>query len=103
MIDIVREIQASSRGVGDATMVSGAAHVVRLERTFDAPVEDVWDALTNPDRITRWFLPISGDFRLGGSYQFEGNAGGTIVACDRPNRLRVTWVFGPPTDDPSIL
>ncbi|HYI23680.1 MAG TPA: SRPBCC family protein, partial [Candidatus Limnocylindrales bacterium] len=65
-----------------------------LRRTYDAPIDDVWDALTNPERIGRWFLPISGDYRLGGTYQFEGNAGGKIVACERPNRLRVTWVYG---------
>ncbi len=61
-------------------------------------IEDVWDALTTPERISRWFLPISGDFRLGGTYQFEGNAGGKIVACEKPNRLLVTWVYG--SDDP---
>ncbi len=103
MIDIAREIQAIHRGVGEATTPGGEAHVVRFERTYDAPVDDVWDAVTNPERITRWFLPISGDLRLGGSYQFEGNAGGTILACERPNRLQVTWVFGDPTADPSIL
>ena len=27
-------------------------------------------------------------------YQFEGNAGGKILACERPNRLLVTWVYG---------
>ena len=103
MIDIAREIQAIHRGVGEATTPGGEAHVVRFERTYDAAVDDVWDAVTNPERITRWFLPISGDLRLGGSYQFEGNAGGTILACERPNRLQVTWVFGDPTADPSIL
>ena len=51
----------------------------------------MWDALTNPERIGRWFLPISGDYRIGGRFQFEGNAGGEIVACERPNRLLVTW------------
>ena len=103
MIDIAREIQAIHRGVGEATTPGGEAHVVRFERTYDAAVDDVWDAVTNPERITRWFLPITGDLRLGGSYQFEGNAGGTIIACERPNRLQVTWVFGDPTADPSIL
>ena len=94
MIDIVREIDAIHRSTGTATMPAGAARWVRLERDYDAPIEDVWDALTNPDRIGRWFLPISGDYRLGGRYQFEGNAGGEIVECDRPNRLKVTWVYG---------
>ena len=34
-------------------------------RTYDAPIEDVWDAVTNPERISRWFLPVSGDLRAG--------------------------------------
>ena len=48
-------------------------------------------------------MPISGDLRLGGTYQLEGNAGGRILACDRPNRLQVTWAYGDPTAEPSIL
>ena len=92
MIDIVREIEAVQREVGDGRIPAGEGRTVALQRDYDAPIEDVWDALTNPERIGRWFLPISGDYRLGGRYQFEGNAGGEIVACERPNRLKVTWV-----------
>ena len=62
----------------------------------------MWDALTDPERIGRWFLPISGDYRIGGHYQFEGNAGGEIVACDRPSRLRVTWVYGEVHSDADV-
>ena len=94
MIDIAREIEAIQRGVGEGEIPAGVGRAVRLQRDFDAPIEDVWDALTNPDRIGRWFLPISGDYRLGGRYQFEGNAGGEILDCERPNRLKVSWVYG---------
>ena len=94
MIDIVREIEAVQREVGEGSIPAGAGHFVRLRREYDAPIEDVWDALTNPERIGRWFLPISGDYRLGGRFQFEGNAGGEIVACERPHRLKVTWAYG---------
>ena len=48
----------------------------------------LWDACTNAERIPRWFLPVSGDLRLGGRYQLEGNAGGTIERCDPPRSLR---------------
>ena len=101
MIDIVREIEAVQREVGSGRIAAGEGRVVRLRRTYPAAIDDVWDALTNPERIGRWFLPISGDFRLGGSYQFEGNAGGRIVACERPHRLAATWVYmdtGNPAD-----
>jgi uncharacterized protein YndB with AHSA1/START domain len=94
MIDIVHEIDQVHREVGEPATPAGAGHAVRLWRELDAPIDDVWDALTNPERIGRWFLPISGDYRVGGRYQFEGNAGGEIVACDRPHRLLVTWVYG---------
>ena len=93
MIDIVHEIDAVQRAVGNGRLAAGEARTIRLRRTYDAPIDDVWDALTNPERISRWFLPISGDYRVGGSYQLEGNAGGRIVACERPNRLLVTWGF----------
>ena len=80
MIDIVSEIDAVQREVGRGTRSRPArAASVLLRRTYDAPIDDVWDALTNPERIGRWFLPISGDYRVGGRYQFEGNAGGEIV------------------------
>ncbi len=101
MIDIVREIEATQREVGSGRIAAGEGRSVRLRRTYAAPIEDVWDALTDPERIGRWFLPISGDYRLGGRYQFEGNAGGEIVACERPHRLLVTWVYmdtGSPAD-----
>ena len=101
MIDIVREIEAVQREVGTGRLAAGEARIVRLRRTYDAPIQEVWDALTTPERITRWFLPISGEYRIGGHYQLEGNAGGEILSCEAPNRLRVTWVFGDPTAPPS--
>jgi len=94
MIDIVKEIEATQREVGPGAHAAGDGRSIRLRRTYKAPIDDVWDALTDPERIGRWFLPISGDYRLGGTYQFEGNAGGEIVACEKPHRLRVTWVYG---------
>jgi uncharacterized protein YndB with AHSA1/START domain len=94
MIDIVREIEATKREVGTGTIPAGDGRRIRMTRTYDAPIGDVWDALTNPRRIGRWFLPVTGDFRLGGRFQFEGNAGGEILACEQPNRLRVTWAAG---------
>jgi hypothetical protein len=55
----------------------------------------VWDALTDPDRMKRWFLPVSGDLQVGGKFQLEGNAGGEILRCEPPHLLKVT--FGRPT------
>ena len=105
MKDLITELQAASRAVGTGTLPAGAAKVVTIERTYPAEIEDVWDALTNPERIPRWFLPVTGDLRLGGTYQLEGNAGGEIRVCEPPRRLQVTWIFGEPSgpEDASIV
>jgi uncharacterized protein YndB with AHSA1/START domain len=70
------------------------SRVVVAVRTYDTAPLDLWDALTNRERIPRWFLPIEGDLKLGGRYQLKGNAGGTITRCDPPQALDVTWEFG---------
>ena len=106
MIDVIREIEAVRRTVGPGRLPAGEGHTVTLSRTYAARIDEVWDALTDPQRIGRWFLPISGDFRLGGRYQFEGNAGGEILECDKPNRLKVSWVYmdtGSPTDVSEVV
>lgn len=68
------------------------ARIVTARRSYrGAAVDDVWDALTNPDRLPRWFLPISGELVVGGRYQLEGNAGGEVRSCDPPREFQVTW------------
>ena len=98
MIDVVHEINAVSRRVGSRTLDAGEARTVTIVRTYDAAVDDVWDACTNPERIPRWFLPVSGELHLGGRYQLQGNAGGEIVRCEPPRVLGLTWACG---GDPS--
>ena len=94
MIDIAREIADSHRSVGRADTAAGEGHAVRIRRTLDAPIDDVWDACTSAERISRWFMPVTGDLRLGGRYQLQGNAGGEILRCEAPSLLRLTWVMG---------
>src|SRR6266545_2660359 len=64
MTDILNELDAVQRETGHRRLDTGEDRTVVLRRRYDAPIEDVWDAVTNPDRINRWFLPISGDLRL---------------------------------------
>lgn len=60
-------------------------------RLYETTLEDTWNAVTDPERIPRWFLPISGDLKVGGRYQFKGNAGGVIERCEPPNLVAITW------------
>jgi uncharacterized protein YndB with AHSA1/START domain len=94
MDDVSAEIDAAHRQVGHGTVETGDVRTVTTSRTYPAAIGDVWDACTNRERIPHWFLPISGDLRVGGHYQLEGNAGGTIEQCDPPASFSATWEFG---------
>jgi uncharacterized protein YndB with AHSA1/START domain len=93
-----------------------AARVVRIERTFDAPAEAVFDAWTSVEVIKRWFIPQDGwqepsaevDLRVGGKVRVvmrDSNgepvgAGGEYTLIERPHKLAFTWTFD---DDPTNL
>jgi uncharacterized protein YndB with AHSA1/START domain len=96
IIDIASQINAIDRKVERLPAADGVGERVGvvMRRGYDAPIGDVWDAMTQPDRIKRWLMPISGELRVGGSFQLEGHAGGEILTCEPPSLLRVT--FGGP-------
>jgi uncharacterized protein YndB with AHSA1/START domain len=89
--------------------------VLRIERTFDAPAQDVFDAWTREEVLLRWFhadpdwdTPSAEvDLRVGGSLRVvmrdpaagaEYGGGGEYTVIDPPHRLVFTWVWD---DDPS--
>jgi uncharacterized protein YndB with AHSA1/START domain len=66
--------------------------VVRMEDRFDADIENLWSALTDPGRLARWMGEVEGDLRLGGAFRarfvasgWEGT--GRVEACEPPRRL----------------
>src|SRR6516225_1137365 len=94
MIDVKHQISEVRREVGSRVLEAGEARVITISQAYEGSLDDVWDACTNPARIARWFLPVSGDLKLGGRYQLEGNAGGTIESCDPPKSFFATWEYG---------
>ena len=74
-----------------------------IERSFRAPVEHVWAAVTEPERLVRWIGTWSGD-PASGAVEFRMTAEGediqpepvTIHECDAPRRLVLSWPGGPP-------
>ena len=75
MTDVNSEIGATSRQVVSRATGEGETRTVILTRAYPTGLADMWDACTNPERILRWFLPVSGDLQAGGRFQLEGNAG----------------------------
>jgi uncharacterized protein YndB with AHSA1/START domain len=93
-INVLRYIGAVTREIQTREYEGRPARVLLANCVYDTTIDDVWDAITNPERIPRWFLPISGDLRLGGRYQLQGNASGQITVCDPPRTLDLTWEYG---------
>ncbi|NYH93186.1 SRPBCC family protein [Actinopolymorpha rutila] len=89
--DVTHHLGAVGRTVRSGERDGLPTRVVAVSQTYDGAVDDVWDALTNPERLPRWFLPVTGDLRVGGRYHLEGNATGEILACAPPSHLAATW------------
>ena len=95
-------------------MTEESGRVVRIERTFAASAEDVFDAWTSPEVMRRWFHPAPDwstpeaevDLRVGGKVRVvmrrpdgsDAAAHGEYTLIDRPHRLVMTWTF---EDEPS--
>jgi len=92
--DLTHYLDAMTRAVKTGNRDGALVRTVIAARSYSTGLDDLWDTITNAERIPRWFLPVSGDLRLGGHYQLEGNAGGQITRCEPPNIFAVTWEFG---------
>jgi uncharacterized protein YndB with AHSA1/START domain len=93
---------------------------ITLTRLFDAPRELVWEAMTRPEHVRRWWghlddrysVPVCEiDLRVGGAWRFVGRGpDGDIPAfygeykeIERPGRLVYTEIFEPFPDGPSLV
>jgi uncharacterized protein YndB with AHSA1/START domain len=84
---------AEFRKIENREYLGKAALVAVAVRTYDTTVEDLWEAITTPERLARWFTSVEGDLKVGGRYQLKGNASGTITRCEQPQALELTWEF----------
>jgi hypothetical protein len=104
-MNVNAQLDAVTRDIVTTEVDGVPSYVQTLTQTYPSSIDDVWDAVTSAERIPRWFLPVSGDLRLGGHYQLEGNAGGEIRACSPPDSgsagYTLTWGNG--MGDPAIV
>jgi uncharacterized protein YndB with AHSA1/START domain len=93
---------------------------IRMTRLFDAPRQLVFDAMTKPEHVRRWWGCISEghsvtqceiDLRVGGKWRFvhAGPEGeypafyGVYKEIDAPGRLVYTEIFEPYPDNGSLV
>lgn len=98
MKDVLAELAAVQRVLGTGRVPAGEAYTVELRRRYDAEIDDVWDAISNPERLHRWLQPVDGDLRIGGSFALESGEHGEILVCEPPRLLRVSWLYGSDAD-----
>jgi uncharacterized protein YndB with AHSA1/START domain len=94
MIEVSQQISDVQRQIGTRTLAAGEARTLTISQRYRTSIEDLWDACTSAERLPRWFVPVTGDLSLGGRFQVEGNASGTIESCDPPKSFAATWEFG---------
>lgn len=73
---------------------------VILSRQFGVEPRALWNAITSPEEISKWFAPVTGQLGLGGAYQIAGNASGIIKECNPLIHVALTWEFA---DDVSCV
>jgi uncharacterized protein YndB with AHSA1/START domain len=95
---------SGQRLLGTLRAVDGRG-AVRMEERYDADIDDLWSAITDPARLARWYGEAEGDLRLGGEFRLRVHASGwegvrRVEACEPPRRLLLT---GQEQDDPFAI
>ncbi|ADG74507.1 Activator of Hsp90 ATPase 1 family protein [Cellulomonas flavigena DSM 20109] len=91
-------------GAGPDGTVTVAPDGARVEfrRRYATTPDDLWSAMTEPERARRWLGALHGDLRVGGTYELrmgedvpdaDDVAHGEVLACDPPHALELTWSF----------
>ncbi len=88
------ETGSGRRVLGSLGSAAGAG-VVRIEDRYDTDIEDLWKAITEPDRLLRWYGEVQGDLRPGGEFRTylaaaDIESTGRVEVCEPPRRLRLT-------------
>jgi uncharacterized protein YndB with AHSA1/START domain len=95
--------------------VTGDDEPIRVERLLPAPIEDVFDAMTNPERMSEWFSPVGhaeveADAVVGGHLRVVMVDGelrlehqGEFLEVERPTRLVFTWRSRFTGDRPTVV
>jgi uncharacterized protein YndB with AHSA1/START domain len=76
--------------LGSLRSVEGEG-VVRMEDRLDTGIDDLWGALTEPDRLAHWYGEVEGELSQGGEFRvriaLSGERRGQVEACEPPQRL----------------
>lgn len=92
-MDVAHEVAAVRRSVERVERRGRPAWALIAESQFAAPPSRVWQAVTDQQELSTWFLPVRGELGLGKRFELQGNAAGTVLACEAPQALLTTWEY----------
>lgn len=86
-------VTGGSRTLGSLRSSDGSG-IVQIKDRYETDAVDLWSALTEPDRLARWYGDVEGDLRPGGEFRvfLEGpglHGAGRVEVCEPPRRLLV--------------
>lgn len=110
---------AAPGNVDGTTLELPTDREILIRRSFDAPARIVFEAMTRPEHVRRWWAPRTRgemvtcevDLRVGGAWRYvmrstrgmEIGFSGKILELDPPRRIVQTEIFDPFPDAVSVV
>lgn len=95
----------NTRVLGTLRPLRDGKGVVRMEDVYDADLDELWSAVTDPERLARWLVEVTGDLRVGGAIEARFTSSwtgpGRIDVCESPTHLLVT--MSPNASDETVI
>lgn len=72
-----------------------------VERSYNAPIEKVWKAISDKDQMQQWYFKFE-DFKAEKGFKFQFTGGDKhvqylheceVLECDPPNKLSYSWTY----------
>lgn len=108
----------AGKGSGKLKVTTRGDKEIVMTRVFDAPRHLVWEAMSKPEYVRRWWCCMDGytmpvcdmDFRVGGRWRYlmiatadgsEVGFSGEYLEIDAPKKIVQTEIFDPFPDSPA--
>ena len=82
-----------------------------VERSYNAPIENVWKAITDKDQMKEWYFELE-EFKAEKGFKFQFSGGDEkeqylhvceVIFVDPPNKLSYSWTYAEHNDGYSVV
>src|SRR5262245_57964662 len=91
--EMTSNVRTGDRILGSLRSAGGVG-IIRMEDRLDTGIDELWAALTDPQRLARWYGEVEGELRVGGRFSARVHASGwdgtgRVEECEPPRRFLV--------------